>query len=108
MIYIRVDGMNNITKGFSDAFEEALEGDICIDESDTRHFYIAGEVNPTICTRDGVWIYKYLDGAIVKKTDEEIKAETPAPVVVPNPLQIQIDSLIASMDFILLEFMPPV
>ena len=107
MLYIRVKD-TNIVKGFSDVFEEPIEGDICIDESDTRHFHIAGEINPTICNMDGVYLYKYIDGEIIKKTDEEIAAETPAPVVVPNPLQIQIDSLIASMDFILLEFMPPV
>ena len=107
MLYIRVKD-TSIVKGFSDAFETPIEGDICIDESDTRHFHIAGEINPTICNMDGVYLYKYIDGEIIKKTDEEIAAETPAPVVVPNPLQIQIDSLIASMDFILLEFMPPV
>lgn len=108
MIYIRVDLNNNIIKGFSDVFEAPIEGDICIDDSDTRHFHIAGEANPPLCNVDGVYLYKYIDGEIVKKTADEITAETPAPVVVPNPLQIQIDSLIASMDFILLEFMPPV
>lgn len=107
MLYIRVKD-TNIVKGFSDAFETPVEGDICIDESDTRHFHIGDEINPSLCTMDGLYLYWYIDGEIIKKTDEEIKEETPAPVIVPDSLHIQIDSLIASMDFILLEFMPPV
>ena len=105
MLYIRVKD-TSIVKGFSDVFEDPIEGDICIDESDTRHFHIAEEVNPSLCNMDGVYLYKYIDGEIIKKTDAEIAAETPAPVVVPDQKQQQIDTLLASMDYIMVEVLP--
>lgn len=106
MIYIRVDLNNNIIKGFSDVFETPVEGDICIDESNTRHFYIGEDINPPLYNMTGTYLYKYVDNTIIKKTDEEIAAETPVPVVVPDQKQQQIDTLLASMDYIMLEVLP--
>ena len=106
MLYIRVKE-TNIIRGFSDIFEDPIEGDICIDESDTRHFHIEGEINPTMCNGEGVYLYKYMNEQIVKKTEEEIAAEKQSePEVKPVTAQDQLDTLCASIDYILLEVIP--
>ena len=106
MLYIRVKE-TNLIKGFSDVFEDPIEGDICIDESDTRHFHIEGETNPTMCNGEGVYLYKYINGQIIKKTEEEIEAEKKKdPDTKPVTAQEQLDTLCASIDYILLEVIP--
>ena len=63
--YIRVDLNNNIIQGFSDAFENPQEGDICINENGERHFELLGVINPSLITTDGVYFYQYIDGNVV-------------------------------------------
>ena len=46
--YIRLDENNYVIKGFSDAFEEPLPTDICINENGGRHFELFGEINPNL------------------------------------------------------------
>ena len=56
--YIRVvDGI--VTKGFSDAFEEPTDTDICINEKGGRHFEIDGEINPPMFDERMCHIYRY-------------------------------------------------
>ena len=71
--YIRVvNGI--ITKGFSDAFEEPIETDICINENGGRHFEINGVINPPLINEEELHIYRY-DTKIQKATEEELFAE---------------------------------
>ena len=57
--YIRVDSNGIVTKGFSDAFEQPLETDICINKKGGRHFTIDGVVNPPLYTENGCHAYRY-------------------------------------------------
>ena len=67
--YIRLDGVF-IIKSFSDAFEEAIENDICINEDGQRHFEYNGVTNPTVM--DGIFsLYKYVGENIIPATKEE-------------------------------------
>lgn len=81
--YIRVvDGI--VTKGFSDAFEEPTETDICINEKGGRHFEIDGEINPPMFDENFCHLYRY-DGKMRKATDEELEAEFEANYTEPEP-----------------------
>lgn len=81
--YIRViDGI--VTKGFSDAFEEPTDTDICINEKGGRHFEIDGVINPPLFNEQMCHLYRY-DGELRKATDEELKAEFEANYTEPVP-----------------------
>ncbi len=67
--YIRLNKNKDITKIFSDAFEQPEKSDICVNENGGRHFnQIDGKY---IVNEDGLYIFKY-DGKIVEKTKDEI------------------------------------
>jgi len=68
--YIRLDG-EFITKGFTDAFEQPKEGDICINENGQRHFELFEKTNPSIMDSDGFSLYKYVNDKIIPATQEE-------------------------------------
>lgn len=65
--YIRLDGESQVIYGFSDAFDEPLDTDVCINEDGGRHFVLFGETNPSL--RADRWLYKYVDGAIVPNSE---------------------------------------
>lgn len=73
--YIRLDTQNRIIKGFSDAFELPVDDDICINEQGGRHFELFGVVNPPLMNMQGIYIYKYVDGAVMERTAEEIQGD---------------------------------
>lgn len=73
--YIRLDTNNRIIKGFSDAFEQPEEQDICINQEGGRHFELLGQVNPLLTNMDGSHLYKYEDGNIVEITEAEQEEE---------------------------------
>ena len=94
-----------IVDGFSDAFREPKEGDILINDKGSYQFrlVIDGEVteeNPILFTMDHISLYKYEDGEIVKRSDEEIEEERSqrVPVVVPT-LEERVADLEAAMPF---------
>lgn len=96
--YIKIDTDKNIIKGFSDAFEQPLINDICINEDGERHFELNGIINPSLINSQGIYLYKYVNGEVVTKNDDEIQQEiSELPVVVQEPtiadLQAQIFSL---------------
>lgn len=94
--YIRVvDGI--VTKGFSDAFEEPTETDICINEKGGRHFEIDGEINPPMFNENFCHLYRY-DGKLRKATDEELKAEFEANYTEPEPTEEE--KLRADIDYL--------
>ena len=78
--YIRVGQNGDIIKGFSDAFEQPLKGDLRISDEGSYQFrlFADGEENPPLRDR-GVWLYRYAEGEIIAKTSQEIEAERPSP-----------------------------
>lgn len=57
--YIKLDANNCIIKGFSDAFEQPEETDICINQEGGRHFELLGQVNPSLLDDYGCPEYKF-------------------------------------------------
>ena len=90
--YITVDERSRIVNGFSDAFREPSETDICINEEGGYQFRLfrGGEENPNLYEMEHmIPLYKYENGDVVKRTEEEIEADIsalPEPEVVPTQL----------------------
>lgn len=84
--YITVDEMGRIVNGFSDAFHDPGETDICINERGGYQFRLfpGGEENPFLLEEHGVPRYKYTDGAVAERTAEEIAADIAA-LPAPEP-----------------------
>ena len=57
--YIRIDEENKVIYGYSDDFEEVVEGDICINENGGRHFELLGEVNPNLLDENSCHRFRY-------------------------------------------------
>ena len=72
--YIRINEDNEVIKGFSDAFEDPLVTDICINEDAGRHFKLKGKVNPPLTGDSGQPLYYYKASTDkVKKTTEAMQ-----------------------------------
>ena len=82
--YITVDDAGRILDGFSDAFSDPGENDICINERGGYQFRIfpGGEENPRLREGHGVPLYKYVGGAVIERTRKEIDADL---VLLPEP-----------------------
>lgn len=83
--YITADDRGRIIDGFSDAFRQPSDEDICINEQGGYQFRLfpGGEENPALRDRKHcIPLYKYENGEVVKRTEEEIEediAALPAP-----------------------------
>ncbi|MGN6715300.1 hypothetical protein [Anaerocolumna jejuensis] len=90
--FIRLDANSCIIKGFSDAFEQPEDGDICINQEGNRHFELSGQVNPSLFDGYGCLEYKYApDTQTVSKTTN---AEKQAGLLERKTLeQMQIDKI---------------
>lgn len=72
--YIKLNANNCIIKGFSDAFEQPEDGDICINQEGRRHFELLGQVNPSLFDGYGCPEYKYdLNTKELSETNNEEK-----------------------------------
>lgn len=90
--YIRIREDGCIVDGFSDAFREPADTDICINEQGGYQFRLFpnGEENPSLFDWDGmIPLYKWEDGEVVKRTAEEIEADMPEPAE-PQPTQLDL------------------
>lgn len=79
--YITVDEQYRIVGGFSDAFREPTDTDICINERGGYQFRLfpEGEENPALFDWDGmIPLYKWENGEVVKRTEEEVEADRAA------------------------------
>lgn len=79
--YVSVDEQNRIVSGFSDAFRQPTDTDICINEQGGYQFrlFLGGEENPSLLDWNGmIPLYAYVDGKVVKRTEEEIEADRSA------------------------------
>lgn len=88
--YIRIREDGCIIDGFSDAFREATDDAICINEQggyqfrlhykfielDGEPWYLRTEENPSLFDWNGmIPLYKWDGGVVVRRTDEELEAE---------------------------------
>lgn len=83
--YITTDKRGCITDGFSDAFRDPEETDICINERGGYQFRLfpGGTENPELLTMlNDIPIYKYENGKVKHRSDEEIAADIAA---IPDP-----------------------
>lgn len=102
--YITVDEQSHIVNGFSDAFYQPSDTDICVNEQGGYQFRLFGEENPSLFDWDGmIPLYAYVDGEVVKRTEEEIEADR-ATIPVSEPEQTDVERLedaICEMDMML-------
>ncbi len=86
--YITVDDRGRITDGFSDAFRQPSDKDICINEQGGYQFRLSrsGEENPILREERGIPLYKYENGEIIRRALEEI-AEDIAAIPAPAPTE---------------------
>lgn len=73
--YISIDDRFLIVDGFSTAFRDPVETDICINDQGTYQFrlFADGPQNPSLVDNDGIPLYAYINEKIVERTDEEIE-----------------------------------
>ena len=90
--YITVDAENRITNGFSDAFRQPSETDICINEQGGYQFRLLVKLvddegnesivrsveNPPLRDYAGTCLYKWDGENVLYRTEEEIDADRPA------------------------------
>lgn len=70
--YIRANEAGIIIHGFSDAFEQPQDGDICINEDAGRHFTLQ------LVDYLGFCKYKFVNGQLIEREQSELDAELAA------------------------------
>lgn len=77
--YIQTNGRGEIIGGFSDAFRQPSDADICINEQGGYQFRLFpnGEENPALFDGYGVPLYKW-DNGVVPRTEGELSADREA------------------------------
>ena len=101
--YVTVDAENRITNGFSDAFRQPTEADICINERGGYQFRLitGGEENPSLFDLDGmIPLYKYEGGKVVRRTEDELEVDRQI-AMQPTEAEVraQRDKLLAETDW---------
>ena len=86
--YITVDEQGRITGGFSDAFRQPSDTDICINDLGGYQFRLfrGGEENPPLFEEHGIPLYRYKGGVIEHRTAEDIAADISA-IPAPAPTE---------------------
>lgn len=86
--YITVDGQGRIVDGWSDGPfpDKDTTGAVCVNEEGGYQFRLVsdGEENPLLFDRQGIPLYKWEDGEIVARSEEEIAADAAA-IPAPGP-----------------------
>lgn len=101
--YITVDELGRITDGWSDGPHPGRDttGAICINEGGYQfRLYPDGEENPSLYDWNHmIPFYKYENGEVIRRTQEEIDADIAAiPVPVPEPAETE--RLRADVDYL--------
>ena len=75
--YITVDEQNRIIDGFSDAFREPKDTDICINEQGGYQFRLFhdGEENPSLLSMYRVPLYEWNGAAVILRSKEAFDAD---------------------------------
>lgn len=103
--YITVDERNRIIDGWSDGphrDDKDPESAICINNKGGYQFRlildgVETEENPALWTMDGIPLYKYVDGTVQKRSEEEIEADR---ALIPPPPPSEMEKLRADVDYI--------
>ena len=86
--YIRIREDGCVMDGFSDAFRQPSETDICINEQGGYQFRLFpnGEENPMLLNENGIPLYEYNEGVFARSKEDIAadEAELPVPDVVPS------------------------
>lgn len=99
--YITIDEQGRIINGFSDAFYQPSETDICINKQGGYQFRLfpGGEENPALYEwQHMIPLYKYENGEVVKRTEEEIEADIAA-LPIPEEQPTQLDMIEAQVAY---------
>lgn len=99
--YIRIDEKNRIIEGFSDAFENPLETDICINENGGRQFELCGYINPNLVNEYWCHLFIYENGEVREATKEELEEEQasfPVPEHTPTDVEILQEQMLDTME----------
>ena len=96
--YIIIDEQNRIVNGFSDAFRQPTDTDICINEQGGYQFRLfhGGEENPALFEMDGIPRYRWDGSASVLRTEEELEADR---ANIPEPAPTQLDRVEAQVTY---------
>lgn len=88
--YITIDDQSRIVSGFSDAFRQPTDTDICINDKGGYQFRLfpGGEENPALYDWDDMLpLYRWDGSQVVRRTQEELEADRaaiPVPEAVPT------------------------
>ena len=97
IVYIKTDDKNRIKGVDSSAFLQNTDGWIEIDQGYTKAYHHAqGNYFPRpIYEERGIPVYKYVDGKVLERTQEEIDADYHEPVHQPSEADIALVELAA-------------
>ena len=77
--YVITDERGCIVDGFSDAIHKPSEADICINEEGGYQFCLFGIENPALFgTEYMIPLYKWENGEVIERTEDEIAADIAA------------------------------
>ena len=103
--YIKTREDGAVTDAWSDGplRDKSTEGAVCFNDKGGYQLRlivdgVTTEENPPMRTREGIPVYKYVDGKIVKRTAEEIDADI---ALLPPPEPSEMERLRADVDFIM-------
>lgn len=96
-VYIQIDDASRIITVNSSAFLPSTEGWVAIDSgAGDRYHHAQGNYFPKpIYEERGIPIYKYVDGEVLERTQEEIDADYHVPVPQPSETDIALVELAA-------------
>lgn len=103
--YITTDAQGRITSGWGDGPHQTRDttGAICINEQGEYQFRLFpdGEENPQLLSAFGIPLYKYVDGEVVQRSQEELDADYDelAKQEVPDTIT-EMEQLRADVDYI--------
>lgn len=100
--YIDVDDQGRIVDGWSDGPHPArqpTEQSVLLTDQGGYQFRLCldGEENPSLWTMEGIPLYKYEDGEVLPRTEEEISSDRAA---IPEPPPTAQEQLRADVDYI--------
>lgn len=100
--FILVDAQGRIVDGWSDGphpERQPTEQSVLLTDQGGYQFRLqpGGEENPALWTMDGIPLYKWEDGQVVPRTEEEIASDRAA---IPEPPPSAQEQLRADVDFL--------
>lgn len=106
--YITVDEGGRVVNGFSTAFHQPQETDICINEKGGYQFRLFpdGRMNPTLIEENGIPLYRWDGEAVVLRSDDEIeqdKAALPTPTPTTEQRLTEMEQQLIATDEIAVE-----